>query len=310
MHRGRMHLPRTRRVPAVRAWSAVRSLLFGCLGLVLAAGGLDSPAPVTVPIPAGMFLAGSDRAERDHAYALDERAYGSDITKRNRWYEAERPRALAVTNAFEIMKSPVTNAEYARFVQATRHRLPDVSEAEWQASRLRHPYERTRRHAWTGTDGPPGRGNHPVVLVSREDAEAYARWLSSQTRQRWRLPTELEWEKSMRGLDGRRFPWGDLYDPHRLNSADQGPFDTMPVGGFPAGASPFGVLDAAGQVYEWTADEEANRAVVKGGSWDDKGCGVCRPAARHTRPSSLRHILIGFRLVREIGSEERGGSPN
>jgi formylglycine-generating enzyme required for sulfatase activity len=72
------------------------------------------------------------------------------------------------------------------------------------------------------------------------------------------------------------------------------------VGRFAAGASPYGVLDAAGQVFEWTATADgAERFVVKGGSWDDKGCGVCRPAARHSRPQSLKHILIGFRVVRE-----------
>ena len=87
----------------------------------------------------------------------------------------------------------------------------------------------------------------------------------------------------------------------RLASHDAGPFDTVPVGHFPAGASPFGVLDAAGLVFEWTATPDGtNRYVVKGGSWDDKGCGVCRPAARHSRPAELRHILIGFRLVRNL----------
>jgi formylglycine-generating enzyme required for sulfatase activity len=85
-----------------------------------------------------------------------------------------------------------------------------------------------------------------------------------------------------------------------LNSADSGPFDTLPVGTFSNGASPFGTLDAAGQVFEWTATRAGSgRAMVKGGSWDDKGCGVCRPAARHSRPLALKHILIGFRLVRE-----------
>ncbi|MBI1985361.1 MAG: SUMF1/EgtB/PvdO family nonheme iron enzyme, partial [Rhodospirillales bacterium] len=94
------------------------------------------------------------------------------------------------------------------------------------------------------------------------------------------------------------FPWGDSYDPRRLNSHDLGPFDTMPVGSFPEGASPFGLLDAAGQVFEWTATPAgAGRYLVKGGSWDDKGCGVCRLAARHSRPADLKHILIGFRLV-------------
>ena len=75
----------------------------------------------------------------------------------------------------------------------------------------------------------------------------------------------------------------------------------MPVGSFPAGASPFGLLDAAGQVFEWTGTAPVTgRAIVKGGSWDDSGCGICRPAARHSRPAALKHILIGFRLVREV----------
>ncbi|MGH7186258.1 MAG: formylglycine-generating enzyme family protein [Pseudomonadota bacterium] len=289
--------------------AVLRTLLLGCIGLVLAGGGVGSPAPGTVSIPAGAFIAGSDRAERDHAYALDRQAYGSDVTRQNRWYETERPRGTASTEAFAIMERPVTNAEYARFVRATGHRLPEVSESEWRASRLRHPYERTRRHAWTGPDGPPDRGDHPVVLVSREDAQAYARWLSIQSAEQWRLPTELEWEKAARGADGRRFPWGDAFDPDKLNSADRGPFDTMPAGSFPAGASPFGMLDAAGQVFEWTADDEGDRAVVKGGSWDDRGCGVCRPGARQTRPPSLKHILIGFRLVRESGAPEGASGP-
>jgi formylglycine-generating enzyme required for sulfatase activity len=139
-----------------------------------------------------------------------------------------------------------------------------------------------------------------VVLVSRSDAEAYARWLSLRTDATWRLPTEAEWEKAARGSDGRRFPWGDGFDPARLNSHDAGPFDTTPVGRYPDGASPYGLLDASGQVYEWTSTRPGpNRAVVKGGSWDDLGCGACRPAARHARPYTLRHVLIGFRLVRD-----------
>ena len=92
---------------------------------------------------------------------------------------------------------------------------------------------------------------------------------------------------------------GNEFDPGLLNSHDGGPFDTLPVGRYPAGASAFGVLDMAGQVFEWTETLAGNRgqAVVKGGSWDDKGCGVCRAAARHSRPEGLKHILIGFRLV-------------
>ena len=115
------------------------------------------------------------------------------------------------------------------------------------------------------------------------------------------MPDELEWEKAARGTDGRYFPWGNAFDASLLNSHDAGPFDTVPVGRYPSGASPYGLLDAAGQVFEWTETVGGTRRyIVKGGSWDDKGCGVCRPAARDSRPADIKHILIGFRLVREV----------
>jgi formylglycine-generating enzyme required for sulfatase activity len=173
-----------------------------------------------------------------------------------------------------------------------------VDKATWNGYGLIHPFERTRRHAWHNGRPPKGRVDHPVVLVSHADARAYATWLSARTGQIWRLPNALEWEKAARGVDGRHFPWGDAFDPALLNSHDLGPFDTRPVGQFPAGASSFGLLDAAGQVFEWTSSPgNPGRYLVKGGSWDDKGCGVCRPAARHARPQNIKHILIGFRLV-------------
>jgi formylglycine-generating enzyme required for sulfatase activity len=255
--------------------------------------------PATVPVPAGPFIAGSSADERDYGYRLDEASYGHDRTRKQGWYDRERDRESASTAAFSIMRSPVTNAEYARFVEETGHAAPDVAPATWQSYRLIHPYERTRRHAWSSGKPPPGRDDHPVVMVSWDDAAAYAAWLSARTGMPWRLPTELEWEKTARGVDGRIFPWGDEFDPERLNSHDLGPFDTVAVGSFPSGASPFGALDMSGQVYEWTASPAPgdDRYLVKGGSWDDKGCGVCRAAARHGRPAALKHILVGFRLV-------------
>ena len=257
--------------------------------------------PDMVTIPAGPFLAGSSHAEREAAYRLDQRAYGHTVTRDNGWYDRERQPETLELPAFAIARAPVTNAQYAAFVADTGHPAPDVGPRAWASFRLVHPFERTRRHAWRDGAPPPGRADHPVVLVSHADAVAYADWLSARTGQRWRLPTEPEWEKAARGVDGRRFPWGDDWSPDRLNSADFGPFDTVPVGSFPAGAGPFGLLDAAGQVYEWTASPDtAGRFLVKGGSWDDRGCGVCRPAARHGRPETLKHILIGFRLVREL----------
>jgi len=279
-------------------------LLPGCLALTLALPACaaeksaDLPLPDLLQVPAGAFLFGSDRDEREAAYRLDEAAYGHSRTRERKWYEFEADRGTRETDAFAISRTLITNRQYAAFVAATGHPAPDVDPATWKGYRLVHSYERTRRHAWSDGRPPAGREEHPVVLVSHDDAETYAAWLSEMTGRTWRLPSELEWEKAARGLDGRRFPWGDDWDPARLNSHDRGPFDTLPVGAFPTGASPFGLLDAAGQVFEWTATPgRAGRFIVKGGSWDDKGCGVCRPAARHSRPANIKHILVGFRLI-------------
>jgi len=267
---------------------------------VAAVAAPDVPVPSTVSVPAGPFVAGSDRAERDYAYSLDEMAYGHGYTREHDWYEDEFGQKKRRTDAFAIAETLVTNRQYAAFVLATGHRAPDVSKATWRSYGLNHPYQRTRRHAWRDGTPPAGRLDHPVVLVSHADAVAYADWLSEVTDRDWRLPTEFEWEKAARGTDGRIFPWGDEWNPNRLNSHDAGPFDTMPVGSFPKGASPHGMLDPAGQVFEWTADRYSDgRFTVKGGSWDDKGCGVCRPASRHGRPEDIKHILVGFRVVAE-----------
>ena len=258
----------------------------------------DAPVPALVEVPAGTFIAGSDQAEREYGYRLDEAAYGHSRTRERGWYDRERPRGTQTLERFLVTRTLITNAQYAAFVDATGHRAPDVDQETWKGYRLIHPYERTRRHAWAEGKPPPGRADHPVVMVSHDDAIAYAGWLRSRTGRPWRLPTELEWEKAARGPDGRIFPWGDSFDPALLNSHDSGPFDTLPVGSFPAGASPYGLLDAAGQVFEWTASPgNPGRFLVKGGSWDDSGCGICRPAARHGRPADIKHILVGFRLV-------------
>ncbi len=282
---------------------AVAAVLLAVFGLGHGAGA-ETMAPETILVSAGPFVAGSARAEREAAYRLDERAYGHSVTRKNRWYEDET-RETPHLPAFRMTRNPITNAEYAAFVAATGHPAPDVDAETWAGYRLIHPYQRTRRHAWIGGRAPDGRADHPVVLVSHRDARAYAAWLGRETGVEWRLPSAAQWEKAARGIDGRRFPWGEAFDPARLNSADRGPFDTVPVGRFAGGASPFGVLDAAGQVFEWTATPAGRaRFIVKGGSWDDKGCGVCRPAARHGRPATIKHILIGFRLVAEAAGAD------
>jgi len=256
--------------------------------------------PGVVKVPAGKFILGSDTPEREAAYRLDEAAYGHRVTREQKWYASESDRREVHLGAFSITRTPITNTEYHAFIQDSGHPAPDVDAETWAGYKLIHDFQATRRFAWVEGQPPKGRENHPVVLVSQADARAYAAWLSRRTRQVWRLPIQAEWEKAARGRDAAQFPWGNHFDPSRLNSADQRPFDTTSVGQYPRGASPYGMLDAAGQVFEWTASRAGQaRYIVKGGSWDDKGCGVCRPAARHSRPSGLKHILIGIRLVRE-----------
>lgn len=261
----------------------------------------DVPVPRTQLVPAGDFIFGSDRSEREKGYKLDEAAYGHSRTRTGRWYENERKRQTGYTDAYFISKTPITNEQYQAFIKDTGHPAPDVDKTTWKGYGLIHPYSRTRRHAWEGGVPPKGRADHPVVMVSVNDAKAYAEWLSAKTGSKWRLPTEDEWEKAARGSDGRLFPWGNSFDAGKANTHDGGPFDTVPVGSFPEGKSPFGLLDAAGQVFEWTGTPwRGGRHTVKGGSWDDSGCGVCRSSARHGRPDDIKHILVGFRLVKEL----------
>ena len=127
----------------------------------------------TVTIPAGAFIQGSDRTEREAAYKLDEAAYGHSVTRKNKWYESEPARRRVELPAFKIMQTPVTNSLYARFVEATGHRAPDVDRKTWDGYRLIHPYKRTRQFAWVDGKPPTGREQHPVVMVSRADAEAF-----------------------------------------------------------------------------------------------------------------------------------------
>jgi len=254
-----------------------------------------------VDIPAGAFLMGSTEAQIESAYKTSAAGYAHDGVREAGWFDHESPQRRVFLPRFRIQKTPVTQAEYGRFIQVTGHRAPFVDAEIWLSNGLAHPYAHVQPYLWHDDQPPLGKNQHPVVLVSFQDARAYAVWLSKQRGRDLHLPSQSQGEKAMRGTDGRQYPWGDEYDARRLNNADRQPDATQPVGSYSAGASPYGVLDGAGQVFEWTeTDAGSGKKVVKGGSWDDHG-GVCRPAAFHARPAALKHILIGFRLVDEFG---------
>jgi formylglycine-generating enzyme required for sulfatase activity len=156
---------------------------------------------------------------------------GSDPSDRDA-SEHEKPVHRLFLPAFQIARTPVTNAQYAIYIQATGAKPP-------------------RR--WEDGQPPKEKLEHPVVDVSWHDACGYCIWLSRLIRKQVRLPTEAEWEKAARGDgDKRSYPWGETFDMVKCNSWALGLRDTTPVGVFPAGASPYGCLDMAGNVWEWT----------------------------------------------------------
>jgi formylglycine-generating enzyme required for sulfatase activity len=169
--------------------------------------------PELVLIPAGEFLMGSD-PEKDEDARNDE-----------------QPQHRVFLPDYYIARTPVTNAQYTAFVEITRYIEP--------------------QH-WRRGEPPSGKEDHPVVSVSWRDAVAYCRWLSEVAGKAYRLPSEAEWEKAARGTDGRIYPWGnEPPDESRFDFSD-GLAHTTPVGSYPQGASPYGLLDMGGNVAEWT----------------------------------------------------------
>lgn len=242
-------------------------------------------------IPGGTYRMGSDPAEREIGYRL------SPIAVRNGgWYDAwEADPADVDVDRFAIDRTPVTQSRYAEFVEATGHRQPAIDSATYRRQGfLVHPYSSVLPFLWSDGSPPAGLGEHPVVLVSRDDAAAYCAWRGRVERRRIRLPTESEWEAACRGTESRTFPWGTEWRDG-LAQTDAG--GTASVRAHPDGASPDGVLDLAGNVFEWTASAmPTGNPVLKSCSWDDAP-GTCRCAFRHGRPAETRHILIGFRCA-------------
>ncbi len=198
---------------------------------------------------------------------------------------------------YYMAQTPVTNREFARFVDTTNYRPGDAEAHRF----LGH---------WRGGRCPEALLDHPVVYVSWNDARAYCSWAGR------RLPTEAEWEKAARGTDGRKYPWGKTKPTHRRANFGRRLNGTSSVGSFPEGDSPAGCSDMAGNVWEWcddvddprfylrgpernprnTARLDGGQHVVRGGSWMYDANSL-RTYARSGFPRHFRLDGVGFRCA-------------
>jgi formylglycine-generating enzyme required for sulfatase activity len=260
-----------------------------------------------VRIPGGTFVMGSTQAELARAIGLCEREVlaaqcsDGDVIAAIR---AEGPAHAVTLSPFEMDVTEVTVADYDRCVSAGWCAPAEPSAAE---ARSTQP-------------------DFPVTHLRWDDANAYCQWAGG------RLPTEAEWEYAARGIEDREFPWGNVYNPHVANhgalaadptDATDGFAGLAPVGSFPDGATPLGLLDMAGNAAEWVADVlELDRAghpvgyseapevdpkpkttgggfhVVRGGSYRDAPLWL--RAASRTTSELPRPARVGFRCAADI----------
>jgi len=250
-----------------------------------------------VRVEGGVYRLGSDSAERELGYRMSP-----DVVRGYGWYDAWEadPHEIGL-EAFAIDRFPVTQAEYAAFVAATGRAVPDIdSTAYHDQGFLVHPWAEVEPFRWSGGRPPAALGDHPVVLVDHADAAAYCAWRGEQDGHELRLPTGSEWEAACRGKERRTYAWGDTWQEGVIVADTT---FTAPVGAHPAGATPDGIGDLLGNVFEWTSSTmpppEEGEPVLRGCGWDDAP-GTCRCAFRHGRPAGSRHVLIGFRCAADL----------
>lgn len=267
---------------------------------------LDKPIRMElVRIPAGEFLMGSDPTTDKDAY------------------DDEGPQHAVYLSDFYIARTPVTNTQFAVFSEAQGYQTTAEREGfgwVWVGSK----WERVKGANWRNPGGPEtdiaGKEEHPVVQVSWHDAVAFCSWLSEVTGRPFRLPTEAEWEKAARGSTtgtgrGHLYPWGDALPSDKLCNFNTRVGSTTPVDAYLQGATPdTGMLDLAGNVWEWLADwydadfytnsparnpvgpTSGQYRVLRGGSWNNSQRNI-RAAVRYRRYPDLRNSNIGFRCA-------------
>lgn len=256
-----------------------------------------------ITVPAGPYIAGSTPQEREQAYQDSRATAQNDAARRGKWFSAEQDHHGSELPTYQLDSTPVTNAAYAEFVADTKRPAPHIDKASWISQGFTQDYAtEVARYNWSQGRPPLGREQHPVVLVRWQDASSYCAWRGAVIKKRRRLPTAAEFEKAARGTTALTYPWGAQFEPTRLNSRVAGPNDTVPVGSYPRGASPYGILDLAGNVFQWTSTpwpHGKNKMTVKGSAWDDHA-GVGRAASQHGRRRWVRHAIVGFRCAADM----------
>lgn len=243
------------------------------------AGKLDVYYSSMIFIEGGEFIMGS--SEKDGRIGID---IGVD----------ELPQHKVYVSSYYIDRFEVPNYLYKRFVEETGHRTPNNET---------HPED---IYIWKDGTYKKGDDYYPVVLVDWYDANTYCLWSGK------RLPTEAEWEKAARGTDGRIWPWGNIWDITRSNTADLELNSPRPVDSFRKGMSPYGVYNMSGNVWEWTSSVykaypgsklkrnsfNLGLKVQRGGGWTAMANPYARAASRGSYPLYYKHRSIGFRCAR------------
>jgi len=249
-----------------------------------------------VRIPAGSFIQGSTVDQVNDAYESCIRDDKPNLCWRSA-LDDELPQHEVYLDEFYIDQYEVTNAQYGECVKAGFCNPPSPLSSNTHSSYFDNP----------------SYANYPVIYVTWYDADRYCRWAGK------RLPTEAEWEKAARGPNGLLWPWGDFFDQDRGNVRPGGvepdTRDTTPVGYYPEGARPYGVMDMVGNVWEWVADwydesyyqvssirnpqgpSSGDKKAFRGGSWNSN-IGGARSASRAGTPPDGRYFDIGFRCAR------------
>ncbi len=193
----------------------------------------DKVPPEMIIIPGGPFLMGSPPEEGN---------------------PDEHPQRIVWLPDFAIDRFPVTNRDFSAFIEDGGYQRRELWDPEgwlwahWGGHRAPFWWWGDPENGEVPIPAGPDFPDHPVIGVTWYEAAAYARWAGK------RLPTEAEWEKAARGTDGRRYPWGNIFDPRCANTREGGSGTLEPVGARPAGASPYGVMDMAGNCFEWCLD--------------------------------------------------------